>query len=405
MPGGSLVVAELSAPAESSTATPRKDWYTVAGITERVSSQASALGKLTAQLTFTPFGRRLAGEPGDPDRKDALGLAESAKAHEDAAKTHEKQQELAAARTEVDKGINDLERLAELAEYLAPGLVEYGRLLQWAAAETGRDVQLHRQALGGYGAYNDRGTAENPSVGPDEVVSSAAEYVEALVDFMKEHAPNEMADPTVAQKVEELRQRVDTYAKNPEINPNRDQVQDAVAALDELVVLADTLGHKVGRQGEQLTTAAQSAKSMVEEARRAAEHLPTQPPRGTELDEPRSPDGQPIRQASGGDGQDPPPTIAVVGQDPDGAAARVPTVLEAGSGSQQDHVGGPVQLAGNQQPATLALDASATSSDDGLSDPFSNQPANDVLAASTTGDDANSSVGDGGLSLTGSVVS
>src|SRR4029453_2658580 len=280
MLAGGLVLAQQPAPAEPPAATPRKDWDNVTGITERVSSQASSLGKLTAQLTFKPFGRRLSGEPGDHDRKDALQLAESAKAHGDAAKTHEEKQELAAARAQVKGGINDLERLAELAEYLAPDLVEYGRSLQRAAAETGRDVELHRQALGGYGAYNDRGTdtTENPSVGPDDVVSSAAEYVEALVDFMQEHAPNEMGDPPVAQKVEELRHRIDTYAKNPEINQNRDQAQDAVAALDELVVLADTLGHKVGRPGEQPPAAPQSANSMVEEAPRAAEHLPPSPP-------------------------------------------------------------------------------------------------------------------------------
>jgi hypothetical protein len=51
-----------------------------------------------------------------------------------------------------------------------------------------------------------------------------------------------------------------------------------------------------------------------------------------------------------------------------------------------------VQLAGNEQPATLAVDASATPGADGLSDPFSDQLGSDVLAASTTSDDANSSV-------------
>jgi hypothetical protein len=337
--GDTLVVAQAAGPA----ATPPRSWHTVSDVVDRVGAQAESLAAKTKGLDLS---RRAS--PG----REVMDAAGSVDRHADAARAHERNNELDAARQEAHEAIGGLWSISRIAPVVADDLQLRGWQLRSEAEEAGRHVETFRQALGGYGASAGQGTPEDPSPSPRSIAEAAAAKASSLEDVTRTQAPKD-----VGAKFAELVERVHGHARAAASYEKwywrwwyspADGLKDAhaaVEALDQVVIRTDELGHRKGQEAVRLDLAARSAQQLVEEARRALESLPRQPAEGSRLEKRSSPEGEPMT----------PDQWAV---SPDG-------------GTSGDRDVGPA--------ATFGLDASAAPGGDGRHDPFTNEGVRDAL--------------------------
>jgi hypothetical protein len=350
-----------------------KSWHTVTGIADRVDLQATSLGNLATRL----LGIYTVYDPNIPGR-NAAQLAASVNAHADAARAHDSKQASAEARAAVDAAIQDLEELSLLAKDAAPRLRESGRRLHDIAADESRAVSQNREATGSYGRYAGQGTEDNPLTTGRTIAENVASRARDLKVDMATLSPLDAVDPRFTSLIEQAEKHAKTavsyerwpwsslYSAATVDKEQRKAAHGAIDALDQLVVVVDTIAHRRGKEGDQLDRAAESARQMVEEARRAAANLPQAPPKGSSLDGEPGPDGEPTRHVGGGP-ERATTGVAVEGGDADGSEGRPPVVLEAGpaSGGGLDGSGGVISAGdGTAPPASDGMDLASDGAGD-----------------------------------------
>jgi hypothetical protein len=389
-----LVVAQATRP----TVTPPTSPHTVTGIVDSVDARAESLAAVTKSIVGAPHA------PHALRLNELVEEAARVSEHAAAARAHEQNQKLAEARRAMDHAILSLDRLSRNAQEKARILRDRGEFLRGGAEIRRRAVEKLRQDLEGYGASTGQGTPEGSSPTPRSIAAEAVETAKSVVAELKLAAPEDVADPTFTELVEQLQGHARAAASYEEFPwwllyssaAGLKDARAAVDALDQVVVKASGVGDRKRTEGDQLGLAADSGMQTVQEARRGADNLPRPPGKGSWLDEEPSPAGRPVRHADGDEPARVTPAAAVEGGDGDGSAPRVPVVLDAGSGKQGNHAV-PVQswLAGDERShEVVASDALGGA---GHSDPFANDPGSGIGPVAAGSDPVSSPVSGGDL--------
>jgi hypothetical protein len=275
--------AERALTAASALAQPARDKPALGDLGDRVASQATVLAAMTTRLAG---GQVVVTDPQD---RDPHGVAASVGAHVDAARTHERREELSLARASLDRAIGDLEILSDLAAWVAGRLDGAGEGLHSVAEGASGGVEVNRLAFDSYGTFADR-----PPKSAERVAGTLVADARTLVGLTRRYAGDrggaELTELT--EEVEARATNVERYGTFPwRLSPwrlfaspaaVREAAHRAIHAYDRLTVYADSLAYRLKREASGLNVAGGSARALAGEARRRADERM----RGAGLDAP-----------------------------------------------------------------------------------------------------------------------